>query len=125
MIDSRITLIESAGSWPTTVVEDIINARNELAELGHGVLVATQFLGYYTPVDVRVSPRLHEALNRNIPVTTVSYRRFLEGNNVATFIEDDGIEDDVALVSFENDTIQINGLEIHSSNQTASKEEEA
>lgn len=111
MIESRITLVESAGWWPATFAEDIVGARDKLVELGHGVLVMAQLLGKGVPVDMRVSSSLYEVLNQNISNTRISYREFLEKNNIATVICDDIVDADIVLVSFENDTIQINGVQ--------------
>ncbi len=122
MIESKIVLIEGQGPWPTNAVGDIIKAREELIKLGHEALVITQFLGYYTPVNIHISTKTYEDLNQLIPDTLVSYKRFFETNGVASFVEDDSIEDAVALISFENDTIQINGIIPQSSNQTTKTE---
>ena len=115
MIESKVVLTKSVGPWPTNATEDVVNARDELAQMGHSVLVVTPMMGYYVPVGVRVSSRLYETLNQHISGTDVSYREFLENNKIGVFVEDAGLEDDIALVSFENDTIQINGLEVRSS----------
>ena len=124
MIESQITLIDSEGPWSRHLISDINHARSILEDHGHEPLILTQFLGYYTPVQVRISSKLIIASENIISQTTVSYRRFLEKNGIATIIEDDSIGDTVALVSYENDTVQINDIEVQSLESTAKRDEE-
>ena len=120
---ARITLIDSEGPWSSHLISDINHARSILEDHGHAPLILTQFLGYYTPVEIRISSKLITASENLISQTHVSYRQFLEKNSIATIIADDSIEDTIALVSYENDTVQINDIEVQSSPTTTIKEE--
>ena len=107
--------IDSQGRWPTNTVADIINARDKLVtELGHEILVVSQFAGYYVPVDVRAVPRICEELNQFITGTNVSYRDFFEKNQIANIIEDNEVEDFMAIVFFDGDEIRVNNVQLRS-----------
>jgi len=107
--------IESQGRWPFNTVADIINARDKLViDLGHEVLIISQFAGYYIPIDVRALPRICEELNQFISNTTVSYKKFFEENKIANIIEDNKIEDFTAIISFDGDEIRVNNVQLGS-----------
>lgn len=107
--------IESKGRWPTNAVDDIVEARDKfVTDLGHEVLVVSQFVGYYIPVEVHAIPKICNELNQNIRGTNVSYKDFFEKNNIAKIIEDDNIDEDKVIVSFDEDEIQINNIQLRS-----------
>lgn len=96
---TNITLIDSVGTWPENVIDDINKARIKLMELGCFDVSKT----YGSEVTVK-------SLDYGFFKTDITYRMFFKNNALTEFIIDKTLENDIALVVSENHCVQINGI---------------
>ena len=106
--------IESQGRWPVNAVADINKARAILEDHGHAPLILPPLFWHYVPVEVRALPKICEELNNFIIGTNVSYRGFFEKNKIANIKEDGRVKDFTAIVSFNDDKVRVNNVQLAS-----------
>jgi len=98
------TEIESAGTWPTSAINDINHARVKLeTKMRFPVSLTAR---------VYLSSRLRKSLDRQLTNTEITFRQFLIKNNLAIFYEWEYTEDDIAIVRSENHQVTIKNIKL-------------
>lgn len=105
MIESTITLIDSVGAWPEHSLEDINKARIKLMEMGH-------YGGTDTIPKLYAPLLIWHGLDCMFHKTAITYKQFFKNNNLANFVKDETLEEGLVLIQFENDTVQINDIQM-------------